>query len=256
MARTTDRLTTSSEGFYSRRGFMRLLALGALSAAMLPLTGCMFGGIGRDMLALRLLSEKYDRKFNIVMKTYYYNTSSIPKVNCCAENEDDLVFRLEFDVHEEKIVRDTYVGRKLGRQVENIISECLEEQGIKSVSHSVVKTDYLGDKQENEYNPDIALNDFINKYNDLKIFTTIIITDQVDDPRNSPQFAEVMTLVYESLSYPISRIEVFVVDSSELELCGEYFITLPVFYSVSTIPGVKFIDSFLYRVTESGIEVD
>jgi hypothetical protein len=235
---------------------MRLLALGALSAAMLPLTGCMFWGMGRDMLALSLLREKYDRKFNIVMRTYYYNTSSTPEVYCSAENEDDLVFSLEFSILDREIVRDTYVGRKLGRQVENIVTECLEEQGINSVSHSVVDTNYLGDKQENEYNPDISLNNFIDKYSDLKFLTSIIITDQVDDPRNSPQFAEVMTLVYESLSYPISRVMVFVVDSNELELCGEYFFTLPEFYSVSTIPGVKFIDSFLYKVTDSGIEVD
>jgi hypothetical protein len=256
VARITDRLSTSGEELFTRRSFMKLLTLGALSAAMLPLTGCLFVGMGRDMLALRLLSEKYDRKFRIVEKTYYYNTSSIPEVYCSAENEDDLVFSLEFDVHEEKIVRDTYVGRKLGHQVENIITECFAEQGMNTVSLGDAKTTRLGDNSIDEIDPDITLKDFLAKYLEIKISISIFIEGKTDNLRYSPQLAEVMTQVYEQLGNPVSRMRLYVIKPEDLRICSEYLKTISHFYSVSSVPGVEFIDSFSYRVFESQIEID
>ena len=232
---------------------MRLLALGALSAAMLPLTGCLFGGIGRDMLALRLLSEKYDRKFRIVEKTYYYNTASIPEVYCSAENEDDLVFSLEFDVYEEKIVRDTYVGRKLGRQVENIITECLSEQGILSVSHSVVIATIQGDILVNDIEPDLSLDDFLNKYGGFKTLTTIVITDEADNPRTSPQFANAIRMIYKLLGEPESQMSVLIVEKESFAEYSDYFHSVSSFYTPVMIMDNQPVDGILAGVKDSEV---
>jgi len=161
-----------------------------------------------------------------------------------------------FKISDETIISDTYVGRKLGRQAENIITECFDEQGINTVSMGDADTTGLGDNLVEEIDPDITFKDFLVKYSEIKISLSIFIEGKTDSLRFSPQLAEVMTQIYERLSYPVSRMRLYVVKSEDLRTCSKYLETIPHFYSTNSVPRVLFIDNFSYRVFESQIEID
>jgi len=88
-----SQITQTNDNILTRRGVLKLLATGALSLATLNLTGCLRS---RKRLALDLLRKKYDLDFKIVKKSYNFNTANEPLAYCCAANETDLVFYLEF----------------------------------------------------------------------------------------------------------------------------------------------------------------
>lgn len=208
------------------------------------------------MLALDLLRDKYDRAFKIVNKAYNFNTSSTPEVECCAKDEPDLVFDLEFSVAEEKIIRDTYIGRKLGRQAEEIFNECLFERGIESASHCVIKTNFLGENKENESDPDVAIEIFINRYHEVRMSTSIVIIEQVDNPRTSPAFAEAMVKAFHLLGDTQSRINIYVVKESGFKEYHDYFLRVSSFYSSRMVLENQPVDTFYASLLGSGIEIE
>ncbi|MDR0459294.1 MAG: hypothetical protein LBG68_02360 [Coriobacteriales bacterium] len=236
----------------TRREILKLLATGVLSITALNLTGCIRS---RSMLALDLLRDKYDRAFKIVEKAYNFNTSSKPKAFCCATNEPDLVFDLEISVSEEKILDDTYVGRKLGRQAEEIINECLDEQGIKSASHGVVDTYYLGVNREHEYNPDVSFEDFIDRYHEVRISATIVITEEVESPRTSPAFSEAMIKAFHLLGDTQSSISIYVVKETDFKEYHDHFLSTAWFYSSRMVLEGQPIDLFRVKVRDSEVEI-
>ena len=245
MKQTNDSLLT-------RRGVLKLLATGALSLATLNLTGCLRS---RKMLALDLLREKYDREFDIVFETYTFNTSREPKAFCCAASEPDLVFDLDFSVAERKIIRDTYVGRKLGRQAENILTGCLEEQGIKSVTHGDIDTFSLGANLEEEFNPDIPIDIFIEKYHEVRISASIVVTNQIESPRTSPQFAEAMIKAFHLLGDTQSSMNVYVVKESDFEEYRNHFLSHPWFQTSVMVLDGQPVDLFYIDVEESELVI-
>ena len=236
----------------TRRGVLKLLATGALSLATLNLTGCLRS---RKMLALDLLREKYDREFEIVKKSYNFDTTNKPVAYCCAVNEKDLVFYLEFSVADETIISDTYVGRKLGRQAENIIAECFEEQGIESVSLCVVRTIGLNDDNSVENNPDITLSSFLEKYGWFRFSTSIVITDKVGNPRISEPFATAIRSIYTRLGEPKSQMSVFVVLEEHLPEYRDHFLKVPDFTSPVMVMANQPIDGVLAKVKDSEVVI-
>ncbi|MDR0459651.1 MAG: hypothetical protein LBG68_04190 [Coriobacteriales bacterium] len=207
------------------------------------------------MLALDLLRDKYDREFEIVKKSYNFDTTNKPVAYCCSTNEKDLVFYLEFNVADETIISDTYVGRKLGRQAENIITECLAEQGIKSAAHGDIDSDFVGEHQENEYNPDLLIEDFIDKYHDLRISASIVITDEVESPRSSPQFADAMKKVFHLLGDSRSSMSVYVVNEADFIEYRDHFLSVPWFHSSGMVLKGQPIELLRVTVRDSEIEI-
>ena len=247
-----SQITQSSNSLLTRRGVLKLLATGALSLATLNLTGCIRI---RNRLALDLLREKYNREFKIVTESYYFDTSRKPIAYCCAANETDLVLYLEFSIPDETIISDTYVGRKLGRQAENIIKECFEEQGIKSVSHSVVRTIGLSDNNSEEKNPDITICSFLEKYGWFRISTTIVIIDKAGDPRISKPFADAIRSIYLLLGEPKSQMSVMVVLEEHLPEYSNHFLRVPVFTSPVLVMENQPIDGVLAKAKDSDVVI-
>jgi hypothetical protein len=242
----------TNDSLLTRRGVLKLLATGALSLTTLNLTGCIRS---RKRLALDLLREKYDREFEIVNKSYSFDTTNKPVAYCCAANETDLVFYLEFSISDETIISDTYVGRKLGRQAENVITECLAEQGIESVSICVVRTIGLGDDNTEEKNPDITISSFIEKYGWFRISTTIVITDKAGDPRTSKPFANAIRSIYLQLGEPKSQMSVMVVLEEHLPEYSNHFLRVPDFTSPVMIMENQPIDGVLVKVKDSEVVI-
>jgi len=231
-----------------------LMLAGALALAALPLGGCMTRRERRIMLAEDLLREKYGRDFSVVFEAYGFDTAIKPTAYCCAVGEEDLVFRLEFDAIEGSIVRDTYIGRKLGRQVEVIISDCFSGQGIEMIPHVLVNTQSLGIGIEDSIDPETSLPDYIYEFGIIKIHASIVITDALDSPRESPLFERAIRDFYETVE-PSSRLQVFIVMHDNLEEYREYLARIPEFYGGIGSVEHRPIDGFLVSVVDSELEI-
>jgi len=106
----------------SRRGALALMTMGAVTLAS-KLSSCVqVGGSGRIEVAKDLLREKYNREFEIFDTFYGWASSSKPKAFCREVGYNDMAFSLEFDFRERKILHDNYVGRRLGIQLEDVIT--------------------------------------------------------------------------------------------------------------------------------------
>jgi len=214
----------------SRRQAVGLMLAGALALAALPLGGCTTRRERRIMLAEDLLREKYGRDFSVVFEAYGFDTATKPTAYCCAVGEEDLVFRLEFDAVEGSIVRDSYVGRKLGRQVEAVITDCFAGQGIDIASHVVVYTRTYGAGSIKDEDPDITLDDYLLLYEQFSMGASIFLKDTEVDPRKSIEFRFAIIDMYERLKDTLSPISVYIIRSENLEEYREYLLQHPDFY--------------------------
>jgi len=233
-----------------------LMLAGALALAALPLGGCMTRRERRIMLAEDLLREKYSREFAVVFEAYGFETATTPVAYCCAVGEEDLVFRLEFDAIEKKIIQDTYVGRKLGRQVEAVVTDCFTEQGIESASHVVVHTKSFGMGSVRDEEPDITLEEYLDKSDRFTMGTSIVIKRTEVDPRESPEFRDAVLELFRQLRDSPSRVRIFIVKPEDFEEYQEHLLQTPEFYSGRSDLENRPVDGFWVTVRDSELEID
>jgi hypothetical protein len=224
-------IADGQRGKPKRRGYTRREALGliAMGLATLVLAGCATKGSKRSQLATRLLREKYGREFDVVLEHPFYDTLRRPSADFCEQGADGLVFRMEFDTQAERIVWDTFVGRRLGRQVEELATDRLRASGIDSTSHVVVETTRLGGSSVEEADPEITLDGFLGKYGMMLMTWHLVITDEVADARSNPQFTEALVDLFKRLGSSLSRIIVYVVAADDLAEYRRQSLSLPVF---------------------------
>jgi hypothetical protein len=229
----------------TRREAAKLLGMGAASAALARLSGC---GTILDwrltMLAEKLLRDKYGRDFVIYDKHYGWETYRRPSATCHAEGEEDLLFTCKIDVAAREIVEDTYVGRKLGRQVEGIIGECFDRQGIESAAHCIVLT--------SETDPDMAWSEYVVTYGHTDVLARLFITDAVPTPRTSTKLIEAAHEIYE-ITQIHGWMRVYIIRSEDYEAYNE-FLTIATSFSSPRPIGLYPVDGFLINVNQSVFE--
>jgi hypothetical protein len=237
-----------------RREAVRILAAGAAGLLAASLPGCLLDGDRRrEVLALKLLEDKYGREFEITFKAYGWGRSNQPVAYCRALEDDDLFFRMKFNVEGRRIMRDTFVGRRLGRQLEGVIAECFAAQGIRAASHAIVYTDFLGPDKAEETDPDVSLDGFIARYGPYQVHAYVFITDEVDDLRASPEFAEAVSAVYAE-AQPSSRLWVYIIKSENLDAYSERIRQAVQFEGRGSLEGRPF-DGFLVKAYEQTLEI-
>jgi len=240
----------------NRRQAVGLMLAGALALAALPLGGCTTRRERRIMLAEDLLREKYDRDFAVVFEAYGFDTATRPAAYCCAVGEEDLAFVLEFHALEKRIIQDTYVGRKLGRQVEVVITDCFAEQGIESASHVVVYTKSYGVGSVKDEDPDIILDECLNKSDRFTMGTSIVIKKTEVDPRESPEFRDAVLELFSQLKDSPSLITVFIVEPEDFKEYQDHLQQTAEFGSGRGRIEHRPVDGFWVRVRDSKLEIE
>ena len=240
----------------SRRQAVGLMLAGVLALAALPLGGCMTRRERRIMLAEDLLREKYGREFAVVFEAYGFDTATQPTAYCCAVGEEDLAFVLKFHALEKRIIQDTYVGRKLGRQVEVVITDCFAGQGIESASHVVVHTKSFGMGSVRDEEPDITLDDYLNKCDRFTMGTSIVIKKTEVDSRESPEFLDAVLELFCKLKDSPSRSKLFVVEPDDFDEYKDHLLQTAEFGSGRGRIENRPVDGFRIAVRDSQLEID
>jgi hypothetical protein len=193
-----------------------------------------------------LLEEKYGRPFDLVLATRGFDSAPEPLAYCCERGVDDLVFEAKFDVSAERIVWDQFVKRRLGRQVEDVISECFGRQGLGCAPMAHVST--LGS------DPDITLDEFIAKGDELDGYSVeIVISDKVGNPEASPQMHKALTDVYERLK-SANIFLIMVVEEQDLATYQDYLRLAPRFNSAGR-PEWGIIGGYKARLSDGEVTV-
>jgi hypothetical protein len=243
-----------SAGITRRQG-IKLMGTAALTTSAALMFGCSpFEDADRTKLVTRLLKEKYNRDFVVVGRPHGFASSSKPNAYCReAADEDSPVFEVEFYAQtafnkvNEEIISDTFVSRKLGRQVEDIITECFADQGIEVA--------LLGAIDDSGSDPDINLDELIRDYGD-NVYPSInmIISDSEKTPRSSSSFEAALSSYCDLIEIK-TVIWVYIVKEADFEEFKNYFKSTAEFNGLG-MPSGKMIDGFFVRIENSQIKIE
>ena len=241
ITRSAKNLGDSLSGMpMSRRQAVGLLVMGVLSLTSLQLSACDMNRNRRRIAMMeQLLSEKYSgREFEVIGGDYGYESSLHPTVYCIERGIDDLVFEASFQLNEEKLVADTFVERKLGRQVEHLIIDCCMKQGIEAAPIGIIHTKIT--------DPDIRLDEFVAKGDELEgYFFSIVIPESLESPRSSEAFLAAMLEVFTYIKTSNGML-VLIAKNEDFAAYQEYVRHIHDFYSPRD-PKRPIIDGFYVR---------
>ena len=191
---------------------------------------------------LKKLKEKYNKNFEILKigERYGTNLTNEVTVMCTICNHIDFIFKIKYDMVEEKIVENNFNIRYLSYLIENKITKLLNLNNIKTL----VRVELARKNQiEKLYK---RVEDFIEDYpNDFFIAT--IVTEK-NKKQDISEILAILTSIYKRLKLNILFYEMNQIEFNNFYQSTKYFDNI----SMSYIENFNFLDRRIGKI-ENGI---
>ena len=243
------------DSIVTRREAVGILSAGLVSVAFFGLAGCTRSSQEFCLPVLELLREKHGREFELAWYQECGEYERSPTVYCCEKGVYDLVFRASFDSVYLELIYENFIGRKLGRQTENLITERLASVGIRSVSLASLYAGAVGAiNDQEETDPEISLDDFLDNRYFTAIRVSIVIAEEVRYGEKRPVFSATISELFAYLKVePGTAASIYVVEEDQLIHFVEY-LRYTAFFGKNKDAPAKFIDGYYMKITEDGLE--
>jgi hypothetical protein len=183
----------------------------------------------------------------VLRKAYGFNTSSKPLAECRAtEDMEGPGFGLRFDALKKIVIGDTFIERKLGRQVEDIITECFNAQGIEVAPIGIIRNP--GD------DPDITFTEYMATEVDFDKFSfEIVLPDSVEISSENKSLVQAF-VDFQQRTKMRNRVHIYIVKAEDLSVFQKYLRTASEMNGVDR-PRGKVFNGFVIGIKEDTIEI-
>jgi hypothetical protein len=172
------------------------LALAALVGSA-GCAGCVGASNPKATRAIEALEEKYGESFEL--KSYSRWASGVGAseyIDCYPLSQPDLVFAVEFD--SDGRMYDTYLERKIGRELENIVLEKTAAQGFVVEPH-VSMFFYLTERQPDSSVTYMTLEEYLRDYRPKYMIVSMIASGRQGFLHGSDEFMQALQDVYDAI---------------------------------------------------------
>lgn len=224
-----------------------------MAVSIFSLIGC--GDMDKQQAAdvEKLLQKKYDQEFKATHIGGRYGTANNDTVTTYVhpvENEN-LVIKAVMDKNGE-LESDNYISRLISDSLNQILKKELGAAGIESESNTVV----MDADSSSETNPDISLEEYVNKYKP-RYFSADMIVKETNNV--SPEtFEKALQEVYKAGLNTTFQVNIHVISKDDYEACLKKFLELSeisdsMYVDFEVVDEMKlFIDSEGFHIHQAG----
>jgi hypothetical protein len=234
---------------------LRKVGLVIMALVMASSIGCIPRGSARGERAVKALEEKYAEPFEL--KSYSKWASGMGTseyIDCYPLSQPDLVFSVEFDG--EGKIHDTYLDRKIGRELENIVIEKAAKHGF-TVEPNMGRFLYVADKQPAEGVTDLSLQEYLAGYEPEYLVVWMLAKGKKGSLHGSEGFMQALQETYDALGADTEveiLFRIITVDEENYEEFAEWIRANPRF--MKNMPGKSFLGNgrISFAANPEGVE--
>lgn len=166
-----------------------------------------------------LLNEKYGIDFKVTHIGGRYGTANNDTVSTYAHPTDNerLSFKAVMYKNQGGLVSDGFIPRLMSNSINQILQKELQKQGIESESHTFM----MGANSSSETNPDISLEEYLQKYQPEYLSGDLVVKHQ---PDMTPElFEDALQTLYSAIGNRYYQVRVYVISEDNYGECSENF---------------------------------